>query len=495
MLLFQMENGACYIIFKNFRNARVYHEKGLDIEMLKKAVEELNVLPNGNSSSPTNLKSTWVKQVEVLKEPYLCSSLRNLLLHFPGCISADESSDRLFLSDSNHHRIIITDGNGKILDCVCISFTILFSLSCNTVFKSSLGCFEDGEFEFAKLARPGASFYNEDEDCLYIVDSENHAIRRADMERRVVETLHPTFSINKKNNSLWSWIENMLGFRRDEDTKSEEFGSQSLMFPWHLMKSVDDSMLIINRSFESLWIMDLASGEIKEVVRGFSKILEICGELIMEKVHFVKQMPHDLLQQQIDSSCSTKELPYAGLISSLTAIQNHIIMCDMVGQRMLKLSKESGVLSNFQFSNFGILGLPYWLSFPLERVYSVAGGLQGAWTHQLQHLGLLPGRVDIKLNVDIPLDTELVEPLQEGCIWLQARGAATEVSRAEGILESSEKVGVSQQWYDELDNLAFSTAESELTIEDDDATSDLKSDDERVHIDCAVNTSPGISEV
>ncbi|XP_031278260.1 uncharacterized protein LOC116136740 isoform X2 [Pistacia vera] len=505
----EMENGACYIIFKNFRNARVYHEKGLDIEMLKKAVEELNVLPNGNSSSPTNLKSTWVKQVEVLKEPYLCSSLRNLLLHFPGCISADESSDRLFLSDSNHHRIIITDGNGKILDCI-----------------GSCPGFEDGEFEFAKLARPGASFYNEDEDCLYIVDSENHAIRRADMERRVVETLHPTFSINKKNNSLWSWIENKLGFRRDEDTKSEEFGSQSLMFPWHLMKSEDDSMLIINRSFESLWIMDLASGEIKEVVTGsklvtkmlsfipynkcqfiiskhcfvnilsgFSKILEICGELIMEKVHFVKQMPHDLLQQQIDSSCSTKELPYAGLISSLTAIQNHIIMCDMVGQRMLKLSKESGVLSNFQFSNFGILGLPYWLSFPLERVYSVAGGLQGAWTHQLQHLGLLPGRVDIKLNVDIPLDTELVEPLQEGCIWLQARGAATEVSRAEGILESSEKVGVSQQWYDELDNLAFSTAESELTIEDDDATSDLKSDDERVHIDCAVNTSPGISEV
>jgi hypothetical protein len=38
------------------------------------------------------------------------------------------------------------------------------------------------------------------------------------------------------------------------------------------------------------------------------------------------------------------------------------------------------------------------------------------------------GRIDIKLNVDIPVDTELVEPLQEGSIWCQARGAATEVS-------------------------------------------------------------------
>lgn len=48
------------------------------------AVEELNLPPNGNSSSPYNLKTMWVKQVEVVKEPYLCYSLRNLLLHFPG---------------------------------------------------------------------------------------------------------------------------------------------------------------------------------------------------------------------------------------------------------------------------------------------------------------------------------------------------------------------------------------------------------------------------
>lgn len=49
----------------------------------------------------------------------------------------------------------------------------------------------------------------------------------------------------------------------------------------------------------------------------------------MEKVSFLKQMPHDLLQEQIGSSCSPKELPYAGLISSFTMLQNHIIMCDM----------------------------------------------------------------------------------------------------------------------------------------------------------------------
>lgn len=38
-----------------------------------------------------------------------------------GCISVDEGGNRLFLSDVNHHRIIIFDKNGKILDSVCTS--------------------------------------------------------------------------------------------------------------------------------------------------------------------------------------------------------------------------------------------------------------------------------------------------------------------------------------------------------------------------------------
>lgn len=38
------------------------------------------------------------------------------------------------------------------------------------------------------------------------------------------------------------------------------------------------------------------------------------------------------------------------------------------------------------------------------------------------------------------MDTEFVEQLQEGCIWRQARGAATEVLGAEDAGGSSEKV-------------------------------------------------------
>lgn len=53
---------------------------------------------------------------------------------------------------------------------------------------------------------------------------------------------------------------------------------------------------------------------------------------------------------------------------------------------------------------------------------------------------VVTGRIDIKVNVDIPSDTELVESLQEGCIWRQARGTASVVLRAEDVAGSLEKV-------------------------------------------------------
>lgn len=50
------------------------------------------------------------------------------------------------------------------------------------------------------------------------------------------------------------------------------------------------------------------------------------------------------------------------------------------------------------------------------------------------------GRVTIELNVDIPEDVILVEPLEEKSVWCQARGSAVEVSGAESRVVSSEKV-------------------------------------------------------
>ncbi|XP_010547061.1 PREDICTED: uncharacterized protein LOC104818950 [Tarenaya hassleriana] len=478
---------VCYIISREFENPLIYHEKDLDISVLSRALEESLAHDNEKPKSVKLFSNTWSKQADNIKESHFCSPFQDLLLYFPGCISADITGDRLFLSDSNHHRILILDSSGKILD--------------------SIGCcpgFEDGEFESAKMLRPAASLYDEEEDCLYIVDSENHAIRRADMERRVLETVYPKQS-ERNNSGIWSWVMNKLGLRKDDDTtvpanaKSDEFDAHSLIFPWHILKHDDDSLLVINKSFQKLWMMNLTSGEIEEVVEGIPKILEICGQLIMEKLSHLKHLPPGWLQQQTEALSSCKEIPAAAFLSSFTNLGDDTVMADIAGQRVLKLNRKSGACSSIQFSNLGILGLPYWLAIPLERVYALSNGARKAAFSHTQRFQLLPGKVKARLNIEIPAGTELVEPLQESCIWRQARGSATDMSVSETAEEPSEKVGVSQQWYDELDNLAFQTLNDEVAAEeesdDKDKPSEVNSDEKHVNINCIVNISPGTSQL
>ncbi|GMH25872.1 hypothetical protein Nepgr_027715 [Nepenthes gracilis] len=469
----EIGNGACYILFKDFGSPS-YHGRNTDIVILQKAIMDLNQQHNDNAAIIHRLKSTWTGQTKFVKEPYPCS-VQSLLLLFPACISVDESGNRFFLSDSNHHRIIIFDGDGKILDSI----------------GSSPG-FEDGEFETAKLMRPAASYYDALEDCLFVLDSENHAVRRANMEKRVLETLYPTAKDNEKG-GLWIWIMNKLRMKTEPGMKSEEFDSD-LMFPWHLMKSKDGDLLVMNRSFDTLWILDLERGVISNVLKGSEKIMEICGQMIIERVSLLKSLPHDWLRQLAYSTHSLAGILYSGLLSSFIISGDQLVICDAVGQRVVTLDRETEVISSLHFSNFGVLGLPYWLSGSLEGAYALGNNYGEAYADHFQSFTLLPGRINIRVNVDIPSNTALVESLQEGCVWRQARGAAVEVSGMESIGASLEKVGVSQQWYDELDNLAFST-EPDISTEEENSTSDRHSEDDSVHIDCAVNTSPGTSEV
>ncbi|WZZ62949.1 hypothetical protein YC2023_063056 [Brassica napus] len=429
-----------YFVFRDFKNPLIYQDKDLDIASVAKALDSLSQ-DTEKSKSVKLFTNTWSKQADAIKEPHFSSFLQDLFLYFPGCISADEAGDCLFLSDSNHHRIIISTSTGEILD--------------------SIGCFpgfEDGEFESAKMLRPAATLYDEEDDCLYIVDSENHAIRRANIKTRVLETVYP--KVIKKSVGLWSWIMEKIGFEKDEETtvdadaKSEESDAPSLMFPWNILKRDDDSLVVINKSFSKLWIINLASGEIEEVVEGFQGIMEIYGELITEKLSLLKHLPSTWLQQQTKAITSCKEQPSAALLSSFSEFGDDIVMTDT---ELTEYKKHtSAILIN-------------------------------------------SGKISIRLSIEIPQCTELVEPLQESCIWRQARGSITEVSNAGSAVEPAEKVGVSQQWYDELDNLAKEIVNPELAEEDEkeqeEDISEVSEDDGRIHIDCSVNTSPGTSEL
>ena len=93
------------------------------------------------------------------------------LLSFPGKVLADEKSNRVFISDSNHNRIIVTSIDGSVIDVIG---------------DGEIGK-RDGSFAEAEFNHPQGMAL--DGETLYICDTENHLIRRADLKARRVETI------------------------------------------------------------------------------------------------------------------------------------------------------------------------------------------------------------------------------------------------------------------------------------------------------------------
>ncbi|MBI4971163.1 MAG: redoxin domain-containing protein [Candidatus Omnitrophica bacterium] len=93
-------------------------------------------------------------------------------LRFPGKIRA--YADRLVIADSNHNQILVTDLNGNILETI----------------GSGREGKKDEKFSEAEFNHPqGVAL---DGDFIYVTDTENHLLRRADLKKKTVETVAGT---------------------------------------------------------------------------------------------------------------------------------------------------------------------------------------------------------------------------------------------------------------------------------------------------------------
>ena len=100
------------------------------------------------------------------------SRVPDSLLSFPGKVLADEGGGRLFIADSNHHRIVVV------------------SLQDGTVRQVIGGCepgFADGTAEAARFCQPQGMALSAER--LYVADTGNHAIRVVDLDGSAVSTL------------------------------------------------------------------------------------------------------------------------------------------------------------------------------------------------------------------------------------------------------------------------------------------------------------------
>ncbi|TVU47295.1 hypothetical protein EJB05_06890, partial [Eragrostis curvula] len=94
-------------------------------------------------------------------------------LKFPGKLAIDVQNNRLFISDSNHNRIVVTNLEGKF---IC------------QVGSSEEGLL-DGSFDAALFNRPQGLAYNSKRNILYVADTENHALREINFVDETVTTL------------------------------------------------------------------------------------------------------------------------------------------------------------------------------------------------------------------------------------------------------------------------------------------------------------------
>jgi len=141
-------------------------------------------------------------------------------LSFPGKVLADASSDRLYIADSNHNRIVVTTLAGDVVQ----------------VIGSGERGFADGPLDAASFSDPqGMAVYD---DRLYVADTKNHAIRLIDFQSREMSTLAGT---GKQATMFHDGGEGRL---------------VALNSPWDLTLA-GETLYIAMAGFHQLWRLDL----------------------------------------------------------------------------------------------------------------------------------------------------------------------------------------------------------------------------------------------
>ena len=98
------------------------------------------------------------------------------VLSFPGKVLADEPGNRLFISDTGRHRILVATLDGELID----------------VIGTGAEGVRDGAFDEAEFRRPQGMALSADGNTLYVADRENHLIRAVNVDAGEVSTIAGT---------------------------------------------------------------------------------------------------------------------------------------------------------------------------------------------------------------------------------------------------------------------------------------------------------------
>ena len=138
--------------------------------------------------------------------------------------ASTDAGDRLYISDTNHNRIVQTTLDGDVLD----------------VFGTGEAGYVDGDAGVASLNQPQGSALSANGKILYVADTENHVVRGIDVASGAIETIAGTGT---------------AGFFSQGGPALEI----DINSPWDL-ELEDDQLYIAMAGFHQLWVLDLTTG-------------------------------------------------------------------------------------------------------------------------------------------------------------------------------------------------------------------------------------------
>jgi thiol-disulfide isomerase/thioredoxin len=148
-------------------------------------------------------------------------------LAFPGKVLADEESDRIFIADSGHHRIIVSTLEGQVLHAIGTGQAGLV----------------DGSFLEVQFSAPQGMAFDRGNHVLYVADTENHAVRKIELEQQRVTTI--------------------AGTGIQSQTIYPHCGKDiPLNSPWDLAL-INDSLFIAMAGSHQIWEMQLQTGSLQ----------------------------------------------------------------------------------------------------------------------------------------------------------------------------------------------------------------------------------------
>lgn len=255
-------------------------------------------------------------------------------LAFPGKVLATE--DKLFIADSGHHRIIVSSLDGEILHLIGTGKGLT-----------------DGSFAEAQFFGPQGMAFDQDNQMLYVADTENHALRQIDLKHQVVKAIAGT------------------GEQSHNIRPHGGFGLETaLNSPWDLEK-VANRLFIAMAGSHQIWEMDLETDIVKTYAGTGSEacINGLLTESLFAQPSGITTNGHELyvadsevssirgvgiIEPQVRTICGSGELFGFGDVDGIGAevqlqhclgveyAQNYLWVADTYNHKIKRLDPRSG---------------------------------------------------------------------------------------------------------------------------------------------------------